>query len=107
VAFPHERSLVKKFEGRPFVFLGINNDPSVDIALHTQKKFNLNWRSFFDGDDSSGGGTIARRYCISGWPTTVIIDADGRKRFETHVSQEAERQIEYLLREMESKKKAS
>ena len=31
--YPHERSLVKRLEGKPFVLLGINSDDSVGVWL--------------------------------------------------------------------------
>src|SRR5258708_33238422 len=71
---PHERSLVKRLEGKPFVLLGVNSDESRKELKAVMKKEKITWRSFWNGGTM---GPISREWGISGWPTLVIIDAKG------------------------------
>jgi hypothetical protein len=76
--FPHERSLVKKMEGKPFVLIGVNSDKSKEDLKQVQEKEQITWRSFFDGPGTSG--PIATTWKISGWPTLFLIDHKGVMR---------------------------
>lgn len=71
--FPHERSLVKKLEAKPFVLLGVNSDGSKEELKKVQEKEQITWRSFFDGSS----GPIAKNWRIQGWPTLFLIDHKG------------------------------
>ena len=42
--YPHERSLVKRLEGKPFALIGINSDPKERLR-RVMKKENITWRS--------------------------------------------------------------
>src|SRR5262245_13029212 len=70
--FAHERSLVQKFEGRPFVLLGVSADDSAERLQRSQEKFGLTWRSWWDGD-----GALARAWEVDRFPTLVLIDHRG------------------------------
>jgi peroxiredoxin len=72
--YPHERSLVKKLEDKPFVLLGINSDPK-DHLQAAIKKENITWRSWWDGGDTHG--PIATAWNVSAWPTMFLVDAKG------------------------------
>ena len=79
--YPHERSLVEKYQNRPFVILGVNSDASRELVKQVSEKEKLTWRSFWDG--GSTDGPIARRWNVNGWPTLYLIDHKGviRKRW--------------------------
>lgn len=96
--YPHERSLVKKLEGKPFVILGINSDPK-DHLKQVIKKENMTWRSWWDGGDTDG--PIQRAWNIHSWPTTFVLDSKGIIRFKDVRDDEMERAVESLLKEME------
>ena len=51
--YPHERSLVKHMEGKPFALLGINSDPK-DALRKAMKQENITWRSWWDGGSTVG-----------------------------------------------------
>ena len=72
--YPHERSLVKRLEGKPFVILGVNSDPK-DRLKRTIAKEKMTWRSWWDGGKT--GGPIAKQWNVSGWPTLYLIDHKG------------------------------
>src|SRR6266567_1330900 len=46
---PHEKFLVKRFEGEPFVLLGVNADERAETVESVEKQFGINWRSWWDG----------------------------------------------------------
>src|SRR5262249_39527415 len=72
-AVPHERELVEKFKGRPFVLIGVNGDEKKENALKAVQKYRINWRSFWNGKDGPGG-PIATAWNVRGWPTVYVLD---------------------------------
>jgi hypothetical protein len=94
--YDHERSLVKEMEeaGEPFALIGVNFGDTLEAIQTAVKEKDLNWRSFFAGEDD----TIPKAYNIQGFPTVIIIDAEGVVRSAAHGPQDAV--IEELLAEM-------
>jgi hypothetical protein len=76
----HERSLVKKLEGKAFVLLGVNSDRDRDALQKVQAKQAITWRSWFDGGGTRG--PIASRWNVQGWPTLYLLDAKGVIRYK-------------------------
>ena len=72
--YGHERSLVNKYSGRPFVLLGVNTDEQAVIGAEAVESNNLNWRSWHDG---SPGGPIARAFGVKAYPTILLVDHNG------------------------------
>src|SRR4051794_6902216 len=76
--FPHERSLVKRLEGKPFVLIGVNADD--DKKAEEIKKLNeenkITWRSFRNkrGDKQP---EVATEWNLAGYPTLYLIDHKG------------------------------
>ena len=97
--YPHERSLVKKLAGEPFVLLGVNSDPKENLKKALEEK-DLTWRSWWDGGDTSG--PIATRWNVSGWPTIYVLDHEGVIRYKNVRGGAMDEAVEALLAEMES-----
>jgi hypothetical protein len=99
--YDHERSLVKRYQNRPFVMLGVNTDKDAAALKRAQEKRDLPWRSFADGPP---GGPIVTEWGIDGFPTLFLIDAQGNIR-NSHVgpppAEELDGEIEALVREAE------
>lgn len=72
--YPHERSLVKKWSGKPFALLGVNSDTDRESLKETLREEEITWRSFWDSDTS---GPIASAWEIQGWPSVFLIDHKG------------------------------
>ncbi len=72
--YGHERSLVEKMQGRPFVLLGVNSDKEKSRARTAVKENNLNWRSWWN---DGRRGKISSSFKIRGWPTIFLIDHNG------------------------------
>jgi hypothetical protein len=102
--YPHERSLVKRLQGKPFVLLGVNSDPDKDQLKEVLKKEQITWRSFLDG---SLDGPIARRWDVHSWPTLVLIDHKGVIRLRSPGNLGADvlvKKIDELIAEVGSKR---
>ncbi len=74
--YPHERSLVKNLQDKPFALIGVNSDKNLDEVREIVKQKNITWRSFWNGPDGTGG-PISTEWDVSGWPTLYVIDAQG------------------------------
>ena len=99
--YDHERSLVKRYQGRPFVLLGVNTDKDAADLKRVQKERGITWRSFVDGPP---GGPIVREWGIEGFPTMFLIDPQGNVRY-SHLgpptAEELDGEIDQLVHEAE------
>ena len=95
--YPHERSLVKRLEGKPFALLGINSDPK-DRLREALKRENITWRSWWDGGDTRG--PIAKAWNVKGWPTTYVLDAKGVIRYKHVRDKQMDEAVDALLKEI-------
>jgi hypothetical protein len=98
--YPHERSLVKKFEKRPFSLLGVNSDRDREKIKQICVEKELTWRSFWNG--GSTGGSISTRWNVSSWPTTYVLDHRGIIRAKNVRGPKLEEWIEKLVAEAEA-----
>jgi hypothetical protein len=97
--YPHERSLVKKMEGKPFALVGVNSDTDREALKKVLVAEQITWRSFWNGGT---GGPISRDWQIQFWPTLYLIDHKGviRRTFPGAPSGEVlDRAIEDLVKE--------
>lgn len=94
--YPHERSLVKKLAGKPFVLLGINSDPDRHALKQTLVDENITWRSWWD---QSIDGPIHTQWQIELRPAIHLIDAKGVIRYKEIDISEVDQAIEQLLAE--------
>ena len=102
--YPHERSLVKRLEGKPFALIGVNSDDDRDKLKPVLADEQITWRSFWNGGGT--GGPISRQWRVQAWPTIFLIDAKGviRQKWEGAPSGEVvDRAIDSLLREAGSR----
>jgi Thioredoxin-like len=74
--YPHERSLVKKLEDKPFVLLGVNSDTDLDELKKVLEEEKITWRSFWNGKEGTSG-PISTDWNVHGWPTLYVIDHKG------------------------------
>jgi hypothetical protein len=97
--YPHERSLVKKNQDRPFAMIGINSDPNPEAAENIVTTERLPWRNIYEGGPINK--PIAMAWNVSAWPQIYFIDAKGTIRFRNLRGEAATQTIEYLLSEQE------
>jgi hypothetical protein len=97
--YPHERSLVKRLEGKPFALLGINSDRDREqLKKEVLPKENITWRSFWNG--GSTDGPISRAWNVHGWPTIYVLDAKGVIRYKNTREKALDEAVDTLLKEM-------
>ena len=101
--FPHERSLVKRLENRPFALIGVNSDQSKDKLKEQNEKQQITWRSFWNGGSTSG--PISTAYRVQSWPTIYVLDAQGVIRYRNVREQAMDQAVDELLKELEASKK--
>ena len=95
--YPHERSLVKRLEGRPFALLGINSDKTLEELHAAMERERITWPSWFDG--GSTGGPIATYYGVRAWPTTYVLDPRGVIRVKNARGDALDKAVDSLLDE--------
>jgi len=93
---PHERSLVKRLEGKPFALIGVNTDKDKEMVKTRSQEDQVTWRSFYD---QTTGGPICRAWSVSSFPTIYIIDHKGVIRFKNLRGEEMDKAVEKLLAE--------
>jgi thiol-disulfide isomerase/thioredoxin len=97
---PHERELVKRMRGRPFVLIGINANETDkrDKARKSAHDEQMNWPSFWDGV----GGPIQLRFNIDKFPTIYVLDPGGVIRYLDVRGKDLDRAVDALLLELET-----
>ncbi len=71
---PHEKVLVERLEGKPFVLLGISADNSLDDLKKYDASEQLTWRNFWDRD-----GRLGEQWHVRGYPTMIVLDHEGNE----------------------------
>lgn len=94
---PHERSLVKKLENKPFALIGVNSDTREAYDAEVEE-MGVTWRSFMQGSTS---GPIPTKWNVSGWPTIYVLDAKGVIRYKGVRNEAMEEAVMTLLEELE------
>ena len=99
---PHERELVKRLEGKPFVLLGVNGDDDREAVKTVMARERMTWRSWWNGGKS---GSIVLKWGISSWPTVYILDTKGVIRYENVRFEMMDQAIDRLVQEADSGRK--
>ena len=85
-------------KGKPFALIGVNSDPLAN-ALKAVKENELNWRSF-QNEIEGVPGSISKTWMVSGWPTIIILDAEGKIHYRGHDGHKATDIAKALVRKM-------
>ncbi len=102
---PHERSLVQKFQNKPFALIGVNGDSDPETAKKVVVDHKINWRSFWNGGRD---GKITTDWKLQGWPLIFIIDHNGviRNKLDEGIAnpEVLDKGVEKLLAAVEGEK---
>lgn len=98
--YEHERSLVKRLQGKPFALIGVNSDKDREELKKTLVAERLTWRSFWNGGSTSG--PISRQWKVTSWPSIWVIDAKGVIRYRNVRGEAMDKAVDKLLEEMQS-----
>ena len=83
---------------KPFALIGVNSDGDREEAVDLVKKEDINWRSFWNGEDGTRG-PIAIRWSVYSWPAIYLIDAKGVIRYKDVRGAELDAAITKLMAE--------
>jgi len=97
---PHLQALVQRHQDDPFTLIGINAFDDEEAYRGGLEKFGVTWLSAYQGKEN----TISDGWAIEGFPTYVLIDAEGKIRERGHLGDEMDAPIAELLAELERSK---
>ena|SRR5260221_7035696 len=97
--YEHERSLVKRLEGKPFALIGVNSDSNREELKKVLVDEHITWRSFWNGGGTSG--PISKEWGVSSWPSIWVIDAKGVIRYRGVRGPKMDEAVDALLAELE------
>ena len=93
--YQHGRSLVKKFDGKPFVIVGINSDTDRKMVKELMAKEKITWPSFWD----KRYGPISTNWNVHSWLNIWVLDGQGVIRHRNVRGRELDDAVDSLLRE--------
>lgn len=96
---PHERKLVERMEGRPFVLLGVNGDGDRNQAIEVMRDQSMTWPSVWNGGKDDG---IVAAWGVRNWPTVYVLDAKGIIRYEAVRGKDLDKAVDRLVAEAEA-----
>jgi thiol-disulfide isomerase/thioredoxin len=70
-ALPKIKRLAARYQDKPVVVMGINNDTKDEDAKFVIETFDLRYPTLRNG-------SISKSYHVSGWPSLVVLDQSGR-----------------------------
>jgi len=92
---PHERELVKKMEGKPFVLLSISADAKKETLTEFIKTEPMPWAHWWDGQS----GPVTKAFRVRFFPTIYVLDTKGVIRFKGVRGEAMDKAVEELLKE--------
>lgn len=96
---PHERELVKKLEGKPFVLLSVSCDEKKETLVDfLENKEKMPWKHWWDGR----GGPITKGLNLRNYPTIYVLDAKGTIRYKGVRGEKMTEAVERLLKEVDA-----
>jgi len=98
---PHEKELVELYHDQPFAILGINTDDDADEYRKKRKEMGVTWTCIFNG--STRGG-VPEAYGVQGYPTSYLLDAEGRIRYKDLRGSKLKQKVAELMAEMKAGK---
>jgi thiol-disulfide isomerase/thioredoxin len=97
---PHEREMVERLKGKPFVLVSISADAKKETLTDFLKTEKMPWTHWWNGAE----GGIVEDWDVSYYPTIYVLDAQGVIRHRDLRGEDLERAVTNLLKEMETKK---
>lgn len=98
---PHLQTLVERHKDDPFVLIGINAFDDEETYRKGLEDYGVSWLSAYQGEES----TISEQYAVQGFPTYVLIDAEGKIVERGHIGDAMDEPIATLIKA--AKKKSS
>lgn len=96
---PHQRELVSRLEGKPFVLISISVDEEKETVEKFHKKKPMPWVHWFNGHE----GGVLDSWNVNSFPTIYVIDSNGIIRAKNIREKELDKKVDELLEEMATK----
>jgi peroxiredoxin len=97
--YPYLRSMVERYQDRPFALLGISVEDDVKELAALAEKGETTWPIWWDGENMEG--PLAARWFIRSMPTFYVLDPKGVIRNKGFLQPgEIEATVDMLLKEM-------
>jgi hypothetical protein len=96
---PHEKTLVKRLQDKPFALIGINSDGDAATVKEVLKKNEITWRQAIDGTTQ---GPLATKWNVNGWPTIYVLDGNGVIRYRDVRGEDMDKAVDTLLAELQT-----
>ena len=94
--YEYTRGLVNRMRGRPFTVVGVNSDSSLERARRIVKTNEINWTSFWNGEEGAGG-PISSLWNVHRWPTIYVVDHQGMIRDTNKGGEELDEVVDGLV----------
>jgi thiol-disulfide isomerase/thioredoxin len=94
---PHERELVEKLKGKPFVFVSVSADDEKKTLTDFLEKEKMPWTHWWEGRKENG---ILKDWNVRFFPTIYILDSKGVIRYKNVRGKKMDEAVEKLLAEM-------
>jgi hypothetical protein len=98
--YPHERSLVKRLDGKRFALLGVNSDKDLTAIRQTIVEEEITWPNWWD--DGRVNGPIHTNWQVAQRPSIYLLDAKGVIRHKNIQPDALDAAIDQLLAELDS-----
>lgn len=97
---PHQRELVKRLKGKPFVMLSVNADAKKETLTQFLEKEPMPWQHWHNGVKADKGG-VRDVYSVHFFPSIYVIDAKGIIRHKNVRGEALDKAVDALLKEQE------
>jgi thiol-disulfide isomerase/thioredoxin len=96
---PHEREMVEKLKGKPFVLLSVSCDEKKEtLTKFLEEKEKMPWAHWWDGR----GGPVTKAIHLRYYPTIYVLDHKGTIRYKGVRGDKMDEAVETLLKEIET-----
>jgi thiol-disulfide isomerase/thioredoxin len=94
---PHERQLVEKLKGKPFLLVSISADDEKKTLTDFLEKEKMPWTHWWEGRKETG---ILKDWNVRFFPTVYILDSKGVIRYKNVRGKKMDEAVEKLLAEI-------
>lgn len=96
--YPDNRKLIEEMKGRPFAFLGVMGDETIETVHEAVEGGKITWPVWWNGNDKE----ISRQWNVRGWPGIYVLDHTGTIRYKGLRHELLSRAVRKLVAEAEA-----
>ena len=98
---PHVHELIERLDTDKVVYLGVCGDTDRESGRATAQRVEMTWRNLWDGPRGTDGPAASAWHVNEvGWPTVIVLDAEGRIQAKLYGKGEIEDRLEGELRRL-------